>query len=462
MEVLPTGDLKLTAMPQAIEVEKDVLGVFLNEKDSFASFVDRLFEDYFHDVRNQVVFKAIFSLFKEGNGVDLITVANEVKKFKNEDITPFYLTALQCGIGSSAHLAEWVAVLHEKYVLRQILKISHKAYYSALDPQIDVFDLLSEAEKNVTDLINGSMAIKEHNFAESFDEVIENMKLAYENKGVIGVQTGDNFIDKNLMGLVAPDVTIIAARPKAGKSTLALNIALNLAKHGEHVGFFSYEMRDMQLIWKIISNYIGSTVNEIRSGDLSQNKWNALGDKYSEIKGLPFHLSSQFLNVFQMKAKIKSWIAKFGIKAIFIDYLQLIPAIPEYRRQNREMQVSFNSREIKSIAMECNIPIILLSQLSREGAKGEPELHHLRESGAIEQDADNVMFLYNNEETTLQHFPGWVEGDPEWTVDFMIKACRLGPNGRRTRILNAAHNKFREVGYDYDYVDYSQPREKPF
>lgn len=463
MEVLPTGDLKLSTIPQSVELERSILGVFLNEKDSFSLYADRLSEGHFYDLKNQIVFKAIFRLFKDGLGVDYMTVANEIIKLKSNDATPYYLTSLTLGIGSSAHLEEWVAVLHEKYVLREVLKISQQAYYAALNPETDVFDLLSKSEKGITDLINGSMALKEHNFAESFEDVIENMKMAMNNQGMIGIKTGDDFIDRNLMGLVAPDVTIIAARPKAGKTTLALNLALSLARQGNHIGFFSYEMRDMQLIWKVISNYIGASVNDIRSGNLTPEKWEALGDKYSDIKNLPFHLSSQFLNVFQMKAKIKSWVSKFDIKAVFIDYLQLIPSIPEYRRQNREAQVSFNSREIKAIAMECNIPIVLLSQLSREGAKTEPELHHLRESGAIEQDADNVLFLYHNEQRTDEYFPGWQEGDPEWVIDFIIKACRLGSNGRRSRILNAAHNSFRELEYsNYSYIDYSQPKQSPF
>lgn len=469
MEVIPTGDLKLTTVPQSVELERDVLGVFLTEKDSFPLHADKLHDGLFFDIRNKIVFKAFFSLFKAGKGIDLITAWDETKKSKNEDVGPVYLSQLQMGVASAAHLDEWIAILNEKYLLRELLKLSQKTYYSALDPQNDVFDILSDLEGTVSGIMNNGIFSKEPTFAESVQDVVKNIRLAADNGGMVGIKTGDDFIDKNLMGLVAPDVTIIAARPKSGKTTLALNLALSLAKQNHHIGFFSYEMRDMQLIWKIISHYIGASVNEIRSGNL-QDKWDVLEEKYPEIKNLPFHLCSQFLNVFQMKSKIKSWIVKHDIKAVFIDYLQLIPAIPEYRKQNREAQVSFNSREIKAIAMECNIPIIELSQLSREGAKTEPELHHLRESGALEQDADNVIFLYHNEDTTQQYFPGWVEGNAEWTIDFIIKACRLGSNGRRTRILNAAHNSFRELSemnlpesYSrIDYRDYTEPNIKQF
>ncbi|MGF7231488.1 DnaB-like helicase C-terminal domain-containing protein, partial [Arachidicoccus sp.] len=256
-----------------------------------------------------------------------------------------------------------------------------------------------------------------------------------------------------------------------GKTTLALNIAINIAKNGIPVGFFSFEMKDKQIIWKILSRELGETVGSIRAGALDQSKWDLLGNNFGKLKNIPFYMNDKgFMTTTEMKAVIKTWKAKHGIEAVFIDYLQLIGASKEARGQNREAIVSGNTRDIKSMAMECNIPIALLCQLSRQGANVEPELHHLRESGAIEQDADNVIFIHMDEELTDREYPGWVEGDPEWIIKLMLKKGRLINKGNRLMILNGAHNNFRSLEFKNDLKpisynnirNFSEPNENTF
>jgi len=472
MEITNTGDLKLSAIPADIELEKDVLGVFLLESQSFGLFADHIHEGCFFDPRNATVFKAILALFRSGKDIDTISVTNELNKSGFNPDNAFFITSMTMRVASSAHMETWVTILQEKHIMRELLKVGQWLYYSALDPANDALDLYSTAEEKITRILATSFFVQDKSFGEILKETIAEIKEASENKGgIIGLQTGFSFIDHNMMGLVAPDLTIIAARPGMGKTTLAFHIALNLARRGDPVGVFSYEMKDRQLMWKTLSHFLPEVVNKIRGGSLSASQWTDIGDKYDTIGGLPIWINDRgFVNTDEMKAIVKNWIVKHGIKAIVIDYLQLVPATPEMKRMPREAIVSHNSRAIKGIAMECDIPVILLSQLSRNGAGREPELHDLRESGAIEQDADNVIFINMNDEETQKLYPGWVEGDPEWVVDWLLKKCRLGSMGRRKMILNAAHNTYKEIGYKDNlipiektgYTDYSEPQDAPF
>lgn len=469
MEVIPTGDLKLSAVPQEKELEQLVLGVFLIEKNAYALYADKLHEGCFYDFKNKIVYNAIRKLFKDGKGIDLITVAMEAKGEKNGEDMPYYCTSLTTMVASSAHVAEWIQVLLERFISRELIKTSQWVYYSALDPANDVLDIYGKAQSKFSEILNKSVFSTQKSWADILKETIDDIKDASDNRqGVIGHQTKFEFIDKNMMGLVAPDMTIIAARPGMGKSTLAMDIAINLARQGIPVGYFSLEMKDRQLMTKVLSQYIPETVNNIRSGNLSKDAWSKLGNEYDNIANLPIWLNDRgHLNIEEMKAIIKTWIMKYGIKAFFIDYLQLMAPAPNLKGANRETIVSYNARFIKSICMECDLSGIVLSQLSREGGKGEPELHHLRESGAIEQDADNVVFINMNENETEIYYPGWVEGNPEWIVDIMLKKCRLGSLGKRKMIFNAAHNIFKEIGYSglsYGCRDYTEPKsnETPF
>lgn len=449
MEITQTGELKLSAPVCNEEIEKSVLGIILTEKDIFPLHRRRLHAGMFYNPRNAEVFSVVDALFNRGKDIDLLTVVDEIRRLKDPKTDAYYCTVLTNQAAGSAHFETWIAILQQDYIMREITKISAWAYYSSLDLENDALDLFSKMQSKITGIISNNFFKREKLFADILKETVADMRIASEEKGgVIGLPTGDSFIDNNIKGLVPPDLTIIAARPNEGKTTLAWNLVMNVARMGTPVGFFSYEMKDRQLMWKTLSHYLPETVNKIRSGELELKTWERLSNQYNDIAGLPIYLNDNGgINVDEMKAIISSWIAKYGVKCVFIDYLQLVPPVPELRKSIREVQVSHNSRSIKSMCMEFDIPIILLSQLSRQGANVEPELHHLRESGAIEQDADNVIFLHRNEEETNRYYPGWQEGDPEWISTFSLKKCRLGSKGVRNKIMNAAYNTFRDVEF---------------
>lgn len=438
---------KTEVLPNNADIEKSVLGVFLIESNSFVLFGESLSQDCFHHEKNRIVFQAVEILFKKGHPIDLLTVSQEIEKLYPGKITEmaYYCTTLTRDVIDSAHMDIWSKKLIELKIARKLIEISYSTI-GKVNANKDIFEVHDNLQNQLVNLISENIHGQQSDFKSVVREAIIDAEKASNNAGVVGVKTQFDFIDRNVLGLVAPDVTIIAARPGMGKTSFALSLAGNIARGGTPIGFFSFEMKAVQLVNKIFSQYLPEEVNRIRSGKLNPDQWDKLYKGADGLGKLPIHIEdSGSLTVEKIKAITKTWIIKHGIKVLFIDYLQLISPSAETKGGNREAIVSYIARHVKLIAMECNIPIVLLSQLSRESAKDEPELHHLRSSGEIEQSADNVIFLHKNEIETKKYYPNYQDGDREWAVDVLLKKCRLGSIGRRTINFNAAHNKFSDM-----------------
>jgi replicative DNA helicase len=434
--------------PNNIELENSILGAMMLEPDTYILHGESLTEDCFYKPENQIIFRAIQSLAKRGLPIDLLNVYTEVKADVNNNLLiepAFYCTRLTNSIVGTAHAESWAKRLIELKIARELLTLSYQIIGKVNDNN-DVFEIYDETQNRLSEIISSNIDSKQNDFGTVVREAIKEAETAKSNSGIVGIRTGNSFIDKNMLGLVAPDVTIIAARPGMGKTSFALNLIKQIAEQGIPVGVFSFEMKARQLVNKIFSRYLKAEVNRIRSGNLDNDEWKRLWSGASELSKLPIHIDDNGgLTIEKIKAIVKTWKIKFGIKAVFLDYLQLVKPSSEMKGGTRENIISHVARVIKQISMEENIPFVALSQLNRSGTKEPPELHLLRESGEIEQSGDNVLFLHQNFEKTMDKYPGWQDGDSEWIVDLLLKKCRLGSKGSREIIFNAAHNEFRNI-----------------
>lgn len=431
--------------PHDKRLESKIIGGLITTEGLFTEKYKTLNRDLFYDNKNVEIFEAMESLYKRDLSVDIVSVFTEVKKKNTDPEMTLYLMKTTEGIVSTKGFDTWVLLLKELYVKRQLKRIAQKTVFDSEDEGKNGLDLLAETETKITELSNLSVA-DNRTFEDVLKETLRRIKIAAEGKEGIGIKTGFRFIDSPMTGLVAPDVTVLAGEPGGGKSTLALNLLENIARQGKSVGIISYEMSEEQLTWKIISRNIKVPIVRIRSGNLSDGEWDQFGELYEEIKHLPISISEDFLSPEKIKSVASEWKAKHGLSVLIIDYLQLVPGDKDKRFSNRESLVSYNSRRIKEIAKTLNISIILLSQMNRNGAKEEePELSSLRESGGIEQNADNVVFIKQNRQMTEEYYGFYPEDDrPEWVVDLFVKKCRLGSRGLFHMTFSGENNSFIE------------------
>lgn len=394
--------------PQARELEQAVLGAIMLEKSAFDTVTEILKPECLYSEANQMIFRAMYDLQQKNMPIDLLTVVEELKSQELLDQVggAYYLTRLTNSVVSSANIETHARIILEKFIQRELIRISGEIIGSAYEEGTDVFDLLDESESKMFHITNNYL---KKNFTEIGDAIAETLNridmLRTKTEDISGVPSGFSRLDKVTFGWQPTDLIILAARPSVGKTAFALNLARNAALHPTQPvpdGFFSLEMSASQLVMRILSAESEIDMRKITRGKLENYEYEQLLSRgIKRLESAPIFIDdTASLNIFEFRAKARRLVNKNKVGLIIIDYLQLMGGSVD-RNMNREQEISSISRNLKSLAKELNIPIIALSQLSRavENRKESkiPQLSDLRESGAIEQDADMVMFIYRPE-----------------------------------------------------------------
>ena len=393
--------------PQAIEIEEAVLGALMLDRDSLANVIDSLKEDTFYRLEHQKIFGAIFQLFRDSKPVDILTVVQELKKRGELDLVGgvSYVTSLTNRVASTANIEFHTRILNQKQIQRELIKVSTEIIKDAYEESTDALELLDKAEKNLFAVAEGNI---KKNFSKMSELIMEAKKqiekAGQQQDGLSGVPSGFMKLDRITAGWQKSDLVILAARPGMGKTAFVLSLARNAAvDFKKPVAVFSLEMSSVQLVMRLISGETELNSDKLRKGNLENHEWHQLDTKIRELTEAPIFIDdTPGLNIFELRAKARRLKANHGIEMIIIDYLQLMTAgVDGSKGGNREQEISQISRALKGIAKELEIPVIALSQLSRNveqrGGPKIPQLSDLRESGAIEQDADMVMYIYRPE-----------------------------------------------------------------
>ncbi len=397
--------------PQAVDLEQAVLGAMMIDKKGLDEVIDILSPQNFYRPEHQAIYTVIQKLFNDSQPIDLLTVANELKSDGKLDMIggDYYLIQLTQKVSSSAHIEYYARVIQEKFILRKLIEISSQVIEKSYDETSDVFDLLDYSESKLFEITEGGIKRSYSEAGTLVQEAIEKIKVMSTKEGMSGIESGFTEIDKITSGWQQSDLIILAARPGMGKTAFILSMAKNMSvDRNIPVAVFSLEMSSVQLITRMISGETGISGEKLRKAKLADHEWKQL---YSKVKGLenaPLYIDdTPALSIFDLRAKARRLVSQHGVRMILIDYLQLMTAGGK-TNGNREQEISMISRSLKAIAKELNIPVIALSQLSRSvetrGGNKRPLLSDLRESGAIEQDADIVSFIYRPEYYKLEYW----------------------------------------------------------
>ena len=420
--------------PQAIDLEEAVLGAMLIDEKGVNEIIELLSPEVFYKRSHQLIYESIERLFRESEPIDLLTVSADLKKNKNFEQAggDFYLISLSQKVSSSAHIEFHSRIILQKYIQRKLITISNEIIQKSYNESTDVMDLLDEAESKLYDVAQGNIKTS----TESAQNLVIRAKARIEEiakqEGLSGVSTGFEKLDKLTSGWQPSDLVIIAARPGMGKTALALSMARNISVQQQiPVAFFSLEMSSVQLITRLISSETGLSSDKLRTGKLADHEWQQLNIKVSDLESSPLFIDdSPSLTIFELRAKARRLASSHGIKLIIIDYLQLMNIGSSNKAGNREQEISTISRNLKALAKELDIPVIALSQLSRavetRGGTKRPILSDLRESGAIEQDADIVSFLYRPEYYGITEWDDDMKTPSEGQGEFIVAKHRNG------------------------------------
>ena len=421
--------------PQAIDLEEAVIGAMLIDEKGVNEVIDILSPDIFYKKSHQLIFESIQRLFRDSEPIDLLTVSADLKKNKNFEIIggDFYLINLSQKVSSSAHIEYHSRIIQQKYIQRKLISISNEIIQKSYNESTDVLDLLDEAESKLYDIaqnnIKGSSETAQNLVIQAKNRIEE---IGNREGSLSGISTGFEKLDRLTSGWQPSDLIIVAARPGMGKTALALSMARNISVQKKiPVAFFSLEMSSVQLITRLISAETGLSSDKLRTGKLADHEWQQLNVKVSDLESAPLYIDdSAALTIFELRAKARRLASAHDIKLIVIDYLQLMNLGSSNKAGNREQEISTISRNLKSLAKELNIPVIALSQLSRavetRGGTKRPILSDLRESGAIEQDADIVSFLYRPEYYGITEWDDDMKTPSEGQGEFIVAKHRNG------------------------------------
>jgi len=391
--------------PQAVDLEEAVLGALMLEKEAVNEVIDVLMPESFYKEAHQKIYTIIQTLFHESQPIDILTVTEKLKSTGELDFVggPYYISQLTSKVASAANIEFHARIISQKYILRELIKISSETIRDCYDDTTDVFDLLDKTEQHLYKVTEGNIRKDYTKMEDLMHEAIKKIEeLSQKDDGLSGVPTGFHDLDKVTSGFQNSDMIILAARPGMGKTAFVLSMARNTAVSFDMpVAVFSLEMSSLQLVNRLISSETLLPAEKLKKGQLESFEWEQLNSKINQLSKAKIYIDdTPGLSIFELRAKCRRLKSQFNISMVIIDYLQLMTAGGE-GKGNREQEISTISRSIKGIAKELNIPIIALSQLSRavetRGGEKRPLLSDLRESGAIEQDADMVMFIYRPE-----------------------------------------------------------------
>ncbi|QIK58831.1 replicative DNA helicase [Dysgonomonas sp. HDW5A] len=389
--------------PQAIELEEAVLGALLIESKAYQEIEDILTPNDFYSEKNQIIYKAIVSLSVKRNPIDMLTVVQELKSSGELDVIggPLYIADLSDKIASSAHIIYHAQIINQKAKSRKLIRIASELSVKAYDETLDVEETLEELEMSLTELASNSSDCQSVSMGEALTEAMETASKTQElrEKGIqVAIPTGLNTLNDILAGgWSAPDLIILGARPSMGKTQHSLSFAKAAAEAGKEVLFVSIEMKRTQLVNRYLLEDDRINSRHLKSGQMSTEEWSAMDERAGQLWNLKLNIADhhniRYIN--NLKSEARRLKRKGKLQMMIVDYLGLIRTNMKF--QSRQLEIGYITGELKNLAKELDIPIILLSQLNRP-MKGtaikEPQLEDLRESGDIEQDADIVLFIH--------------------------------------------------------------------
>ena len=391
--------------PQSIELEEAVLGALMLEKDAVIEVQGVITPEAFYKEAHQIIYKAILDLSMELKPIDLYTVTEKLKQNRKLSAVggAAYLAQLTQKVGSAGHIEYHSKIIAQKYVQRELTRAATEIQKKAYDESMDVTDLIDLAEGEIFKVSEGHVKRDVQKSKDILTKTLQAIEEASKREGGFsGVPSGFTHLDRLTLGWQPSDLIIIAARPSMGKTAFVLSLARNVAVDYEKgVAFFSLEMSAEQLMMRLIVGESGLDSRDVRNGQLTPEQWKHLEASIKPLAGAPLFIDdTPALSIYEFRSKARRLKTQYDIQLIIIDYLQLMTASVD-TRGNREQEVAMISRSLKAIAKELNIPIIALSQLNRSvesrGGDKRPQLSDLRESGAIEQDADLVAFIHRPE-----------------------------------------------------------------
>lgn len=442
---MPTASDALKVPPHDLDAEKSVLGAVLIDPSSLSSVFEILHAEHFYAEEHQFIFSAMLSLFERHQPVDILTVKSELKMkgFLKKVGGATYLSDLINTVPTSAYVEHYARIVKSSYIKRTLISVGSRLVEKSFEEKGDVKRLLDDIESDIFSL---SQSYLHQDFIPLKDILTESFarleEFSKKGSGMRGVPTGYGDLDHRLAGMQDSNLLILAARPGIGKTTFALNIALNVAlKEKIPVGIFSLEMSKEELVDRLLVGQADIDAWRLKTGRLSDDDYTRLTESMGELSDAPIYIDdTPGSSILEMRTKARKLKVEKGVRFLIVDYLQLADA--GRRIDNRVQEVSFISQNLKNIARELKIPVMALSQLSRaiehRGAK-KPQLADLRESGSIEQDADVVMFLYyeNDSEDLLDA--------NKRPIKLYIAKHRNGPTGEFDLIFRANRVKFYSV-----------------
>lgn len=400
--------------PQALDVEEAVLGSMLLEPACVDQALEELGLSCFYDPKNRTVFEAMCALVNEHVSVDIITVGAKLRQMgKAEEVGgAMYLASLSEKVGAAAHIEYYLKILKQKNIQRDLISASYDILKDAYDDSVKVDDLIDKAQTKVYDAIQSNVRKEIQDIGSVINEALSDIEQMQKTTGLSGVPSGFVSIDSVTMGWQKSDLIILAARPSVGKTAFSLNLMRNAAvDHHMPVAIFSLEMSAIQLAKRMMTSESGLSADKIKGGaKLEDYEWEQLEQRLRALSSAPIYIDdTPGIQIMEFRTKAKNLVKNKGVRLIIVDYLQLMEG-PNELKANREQAVAFISRTLKATAKELNIPIIALSQLSRQavqrqGGGGKPQLSDLRESGSIEQDADMVIFIHRPDFIGLSENP---------------------------------------------------------
>ena len=400
--------------PSAPDVEEAVLGAMLIEPTTIDEAMEELSPSCFYVPKHRMIYEAMSELVNEHSAVDLVTVSAKLREKGNlEEVGgAVFLSDLSQKVGAAAHIEQYIKYLKQKTIQRDLITASYQILSEAYDDSVKVDDLIDSAQSKVYAAIQNNVKKDVQEIGSVINTAMNDIQEMQNTEGLSGVPSGFETIDRITMGWQRSDLIILAARPSIGKTAFALNLARNAAvQHNMPVGFFSLEMSAIQLAKRLMTSESGLSADKIKGGSkLEPFEWEQLEYKLRDLSKAPLYIDdTASIPVMEFRTKAKTLVKQKGVRIIFVDYLQLMQGPAELRGM-REQEVAAISRTLKATAKELNVPIIALSQLSRQavqrsGGGGKPQLSDLRESGSIEQDADMVIFIHRPDALGLSENP---------------------------------------------------------
>ena len=434
--------------PQALEVEEAVLGAMLVEPSIIDSSMEELSASCFYSPQYRMVFEAIQSLVNEHSAIDMVTVTAKLRSQGNLEAVggPVAIADLTSRIGAAANIEFYIKVLKQKAIQRDLIKASTDILKMSYDEETNVDDLIDSAQSKMFDSVKNSVKKDVKDIGSVINEAMNEIQEMQGKTGLSGVPSGFPSIDKVTMGWQRSDLIILAARPSVGKTAFSLNLARNAAVMANMpVAIFSLEMSDKQLVKRMMTSETGLPADKIKGGvKLEDYEWVQMEERLKALSKAPIYIDdTPGIPLMEFRTKAKRLVKRNGVRLIIVDYLQLIQGPPDLRGM-REQEVAAISRTLKATAKELDIPIIALSQLSRQavqrqGGGGKPVLSDLRESGSIEQDADMVIFIHRPDFLGLSDNPE----DKEKT-EIILAKHRNGEVGEIPLLFKAGQVKFVE------------------